>query len=322
MMRWLMMSLVLGSAVGCATWPAEVWRPIILPEVRTIEYRDLDRFPATAIPANKPPHTVANPPPPSSHWHLSLDDAIRMSLENARVIRVLAGPSAVSSGKTIYDAAITQTGIDQAQARFDPALTHKQEWSRTNPPGASTDLADFSRSVITSNANDAYLSNLGLSKTNLLGGQTGLTWIENYVRHPGGGPIVNPLFPGLGLALNPQTTSALALSYTQPLLQGAGFRVNNAPIVIARLNTEISFFQYKDSVQEMVRGVVEAYWSLVQARTDVQARQEQVNLSKFSYERESARLDAGLANTGDVAQAKVAYTQFKASLIAAQANAL
>jgi outer membrane protein TolC len=142
------------------------------------------------------------------------------------------------------------------------------------------------------------------------------------LRFAGGGNIFNPLLPGLGLPLNPQDTKTLQLSYTQPLLQGAGFRYNMAPIVIARLNTEASFFEYKDSVQEMVRGVIEAYWNLVQARTVVWARQKQVELSKFTYEREAARLDAGLADAKDVAQAKVTYTQFKANLVAAQADAL
>lgn len=321
-MRWLMMSLVLGCAVGCATWPSEVWRPIMLPEARTIDYRDPESYPSAKIPVNKAPHTVASLPPMSSHWKLSLDDAIRVALENARVIRVLAGQTAVASGKTIYDAAITQTGIDQAQARFDPALTYKQDWTRPNAPFAVTDITDFRRSVIVSNPSDVVLSNFGLNKINRIGGTAGLTWVENYLRYPGGGPSVNPLFQAFGAAFNPQTSDSLALSYSQPLLQGAGFRVNNAPIVIARLNTEASFFQYKDSVQEMVRGVIEAYWSLVQARTDLWAREKQVELSEFTYQRELARLDAGLADRKDVAQAEVTYTQFKANLVVAEAAML
>ena len=45
--------------------------------------------------------------------------------------------------------------------------------------------------------------------------------------------------PRIG-GLNPQGRSAVALSYTQPLLQGAGAAANLAPIVIARINTEIA----------------------------------------------------------------------------------
>ena len=36
------------------------------------------------------------------------------------------------------------------------------------------------------------------------------------------------------------------------------------------------YFQFKDSMQEQVRGVIDAYWSLVAARTDVWARRQQV----------------------------------------------
>src|SRR5207253_397303 len=167
------------------------------------------------------------------------------------------------------------------------------------------------------NATDSYLSTLGLTQTNLHGGQAGLTWIENSMRFAGGGSVLNPLLPGFGVPLNPQTSSSLALSYTQPLLQGGGFRVNNAPIVIARLNTEMSFFQYKDSVQEMVRSVIEAYWNLVLARINVWARKIQVQQSKEAYDLANARFQTRIADIGLRAQALVTYNQFQANLIAA-----
>ncbi len=87
----------------------------------------------------------------------------------------------------------------------------------------------------------------------MLGGQWALNWTENPTR-----------IKADGLPLNPENPTTVSIGYTQPLLQGAGFAVNTAPIVIARLNTERSYFQYKDSVQEMVRDVIEAYWNLVQ----------------------------------------------------------
>jgi outer membrane protein TolC len=321
MMRSLTMSMTLLAACGCVSAP-DVVHSLILPEARTVQYRDTDQLPAVAIPANSAPRTVIDLRPELVEKRISLDEAIQIALQNTNVVRVLAGTTAVSSGQTIYDAPITQTTIDQAQSRFDPTFSHNNQWTRPNAPQATTDIRDFTRSDIFSNSVDSYTSTLGLTQTNLLGGQSGITWISNPIRYPGGGSILNPTIPGIGLPLNPQVTNSVALTYTQPLLQGAGLAYNRAPIVIARLNTEISFFQYKDSVQEMVRGVIEAYWSLVQARTDTWAREQQVKLSKFTYERELARLDAGLGSKGDVAQAEVTYTQFKASLIAAQANVL
>jgi outer membrane protein TolC len=325
MPRPLLLGLLLLTLCGCDILPGEYRRHVILPEQRTIDYRDPSQFPPALIPNNVPPRTVSNPQPDTAEWRLSLDEAIRIALENARVIRVLAGTTVSSSGQTIYDAAISNTTIDQEQGRFDPALNQKNLWSRTNTPTGSFGLSNAfittgaqlnpfvpSQAIITSNPIDTYMNTLGLSKTNLLGGQSTLNWIENPTRFAGLGP-----FP-----LNPENPHSVELSYTQPLLQGGGYLVNTAPIAIARLNTEQSFYRYKDSVQEMVRGVIEAYWTLVQTRIDVFARTIQVEQSRAAMDREEARLKVRLGDLATLAQARVSYNQFRANLIAAEASVL
>jgi outer membrane protein TolC len=317
MTRPLLLSAALLAACGCASSPAEVWQAacenVILPEQRAIDYRDVARLPPAPLPAVAPPRTVSDPRPETPEWLLSLDEAIRIALENTRVVRTLAGTFAVASGQTIYDAAIANTLIDQARARFDPVLTEKSVWSRTNQPAAVLDPFDPTRSRITGNPVDVFSSDFNLTKTNVLGGQWGLDWMETPTRFPG----------ARGLSLNPETPSSVTLSYTQPLLQGGGFLVNTAPIVIARLDTERSFFQYKDSVQELVRGVIEAYWNLVLARLNVWAREIQVQQFREAYDLENARLKSGLkGDLGSVSQARVTYSQFRANLIAAKADVL
>jgi outer membrane protein TolC len=327
MARRLLLLMVLATAGGCALTAAEMSMNLILPEQRTIDYRDPAQFPPARLPENVPPRTVTDPQPQAPEWQLSLDEAIRIALENAKVIRVLAGTTAVASGQTIYDAAITNTTIDQAQATFDPTAKWNNTFSRTNDPTAIFDPIHLGRSFITSTPTDAYVSDMGLTKTNVLGGQWSLDWMENYQRFYGSSSLFNSSQPGSGLInssfpLDPQTTSAVTLSYTQPLLQGAGYRVNLAPTVIARLNTEQSFFQYKDSVQELVRSVITAYWNLVQTRIVVWAAKIQVDQSGEAFHRAEAQLKTGLAALSDVAQARVTYTQFKAALIADEANVL
>src|SRR5687767_3128743 len=61
---------------------------IIYPEQRTIEYRDPGQFPFIPLPPSSPPATVSRPPDGDVRY-LSLDDAIRICLENDRVIRIL-----------------------------------------------------------------------------------------------------------------------------------------------------------------------------------------------------------------------------------------
>ena len=316
MARPLLLSLTALAVCGCVL-PDYDGCPnplpyVIPPEQRAIEFHDPTNLPPARIPDSAPPRTVSDPRPEATEWKLSLDEAIRIALENAKVIRVLAGTTAVASGQTIYDAAITNTTIDQAQAVFDPALTQNNTWSRTNNPAGEFDPLDPFRSLFVSTPTDAYLGTLGLTKTNMLGGQWQLTATENPTRIAAPGPF----------ALNPQDPTAIQLSYTQPLLQGAGFPVNTAPIVIARLNTEQSYFQYKDSVQEMVRGVIASYWNLVQARIVVWADGIQVRQSEEALNLATAKLKTGLGGLSDVAQARVTYTQFKANLVAAEANVL
>ena len=290
----------------------ELYQKIILPEQRTINYREPDQFPPVPIPNNTPPRTVTDRRPETKEWQLSLDEAIRIALENAKVVRVLAGTSALSTGSTIYDAAITNTTIDQAQAAFDPTLFWNNSINHNNTPLGIFDPSNPLRSLIIGTPTDGYLSDVGVSQTNVLGGKWSFDWTQNPTHFNYPGP-----FP-----LNPERPSAVTLSYTQPLLQGAGFSVNTAPIVIARLNTEISFFQYKDNVQQLVRGTIEAYWSLVQSRVNLWARKIQEQQSKEAFDRETARLVTGFSELGTLSQTRVTYNQFRSSRIAAEADLL
>src|SRR5262245_14315333 len=117
--RWLAVCLAVAAAPGC-TLSGDAFRYVILPEQRVLDVHDPAPLPPVQIPPLPPPRTVSDPRPQTQVWALSLDEAIRVALENARVVRVLAGIAAVSSGSTIYDTAIRLTAIDQEQARFDP----------------------------------------------------------------------------------------------------------------------------------------------------------------------------------------------------------
>lgn len=311
MRRWLLVLLGLTTTLGCLPTDGQIARNVLLPEQRTIDYRDPAALPAIPLPEFEAPRTVSNLQPETPQWQMSLDEAIRIALENARVIRVLTGLSASASGQTIYDTAITNTTIDQEQGRFSPIASQRSTFTRVETPFAVFDFTNGAGRIGGTSTN-TFRSDVGLTKTNVLGGQWSLSWVEEPTRFGGAASSI----------LNPQNRDSLEMSYTQPLLQGGGYLVNTAPIVIARLNTERSYFQYKDSVQELVRGVIEAYWNLVLARTELWARKIQVQQSEEAYEREKARLQTGLTDLGSVSQARVTYNQFRANLIDAQSSVL
>ncbi len=304
----LLVLIAIIGMTGCSRFRKA--RAVVIPEQRTIEYRNPESLPITPLPSYAKPRTVSNPLNGLAPLQLSLDEAIRIALKNSEVVRVLGGFTASSSGRTIYDPGIVNTTIDQARGRFDPNLSINNTFNQNEtaqsiftpgPPGAA---------IIESQA-DSYTLDSSLTDLNAVGGtssvRVGVTYSDTE-------PIGPPL--------NPQANHFAELSYVQPLLQGGGAKANLAPILIANIDTERSFFQYKSSVQQLVRGVIEGYWSLVFARTDRWARQQQVEQAEFAYERELSRKARGLGDLGDVAQTRVALTNFRATLVAAKSNVL
>ena len=285
--------------------------PTLFPEQRSISIRDPSQLQKTRIPDSPPPSKVSDPQPDLQPFYLSLDEAIRTALQNTEVVRVLAGVTATTSGQTIYDPAVTNTGIDEQNARFDPTLGLKNTWNRLETPSASPDTLDPTRSVITGLRTDNFNSTTSLSKQNTLGG----IWDLDINTTP------SRMQPG-SFPLNPQTRSSTSIGYTQPLLKGGRIGANLAPIVLARIDTERSYFQFKDSMQEQVRGVIEAYWSLVAARTDVWARRQQVEQLTEAVRRIEARVAKDLDNAADLAQAKLTLANFRANLVTSEANVI
>jgi outer membrane protein TolC len=311
--RHLMLACSALVAVAAqVAWGQERVFQLFRPDQHAIPFRDPASLPPARLPAMPSPATVSDPRWNTDIQGLGLDEAIRVTLANSQVIRVLTGVTATASGETIYDPAITVPAIDQAKARFDPTVTVQNNFSRQDNPVGAFDPLDPSRALIVGLPTTSYDMNLNVTKVNPLGGTAGF------------GVNVNPTFTRsrVPLPLNPQTPSNVNLSYTQPLLAGAGVRANMAPIVIARLNAERSFFQFKDTVQQSVRGVVQAYWNLVFARTDVWARRQQVEQGEFTLQRAEARMRTGLGDISEVSQARSALANFKATLIGSEANEL
>lgn len=285
--------------------------PLILPEQRTITVRDPSQLQPLPVPQTEAPPTVTDPKADEAARMVSLDDVIRVSLSNSEVVRVLAGVTAVNSGQTVYQPAVSNTIIDQARGRFDPAVVVQNTFNHSENPTAVFDPLDPTNAQIFGITTNNYTLNTQLQQTNITGGTASFGVIQSPSQFKPG------VFP-----LNPQNNSQLGIGYTQPLLLGGGIPANIAPIVIARINTERSFFQFKDAMQDNVRGVIEAYWNVVFARTDVWARQQQVEQGRGAYERASARLRSNIGNAAEVAQTRSAWASFRATLIGSQANLL
>jgi len=283
----------------------------IMPEQRSLSIRSPEQIRSVPIPRTPAPATVSLPQWDANPVYLSLSDVLNRSLENMDVVRVLTGVNANSTGRTIYDVPVNNTGIDAARGAFDPNLSLNNNFLQGDSPGAVPNPGDPNQTLIVGNRNDRNNFNLNLSKRMLTGGVIDFGVVGGDNR-----------FPGLTVPLNPQLQSSTAVQLSQPILQGAGVAVNNAPIVIATLDTERSYFQFKDSVQTHVESIVQGYWDLVLARTELWARQQQVRQLEFALKRAEDRVEVGDARLGDLSQARVAYENFRAVLLVAEGNLL
>jgi outer membrane protein TolC len=298
--RMTLAVVLLGCAlVAVRTSHAQVVPFGTLPEERQIRWRNPASLPRTPIPADaQPPPTVSRRPETPPQTPLELDAAIRQALANSDVIRVLTGVGATNSGQSIFDPAIATARIDQQQALFDPRVDLTNDFLRTEPP-------------LQPNRTDAYDLRLDAVKPLYSGGRFNVGVDVDRTRQQ----------PFRRL-LDPQTRSSASLGFVQPLLQGAGVNVNMVPIVLARIDAESSYFRLKGAVQESVRGVIQAYWDLVAARTQTWAIEQQVKQAEFAVRLESARMRVGTSDVGQLSQANLALANFRANLIASQSNVL
>lgn len=279
----------------------------MLPEQCHTQVRHPAQLCAASIPESGVPPTVLALPADGGH-RLSLEEAIAIAVQNSQVVRILGGEAAISSGRTIYDPAIANAAIDEQRSVFDPRVQVTNDFNRVELPNgqlANVGIQNFGF------RSDGYALSADVSKRTASGGTATFRVGSDRLRF---NPAVFPL--------NPLTTTATEFSYVQPLLRGSGWDANRVPIVVARIETEQSFFQLKGALQRMVADLVRVYWSLVVARLNRDVRQQQVEYAQQVYDQAKARLAAEESDGRDVTQSATTLALLEAELVAADADVL
>ncbi len=223
--------------------------------IQKLEYPDSDQPPLDEAAGAVEPLTLSNPNF-DNIWEVSLEEAIRTSLENGKVLRNLGGRFGSFGGPrpqtgeppvslltnpqvtpSIYDPAIVETdpfrGVESALALFDAQVSSSLTWERLNRPqnvgGQFTQL--FQQQLLGDQGNWTT----GIQKRTA----TGATWgfanstiydnNNNPTRQNNGEPLnlpdgsPNPAFK----VIVPSTwTTNYDFTFNQPLLQGAGVTYN------------------------------------------------------------------------------------------------
>lgn len=123
-----------------------------------------------------------------------------------------------------------------------------------------------------------------------------------------------------GTTINPRYGNTLTLSFTQPLLQNFGFKVNRRDIIIARNNLDISESQLRRVLQDTVYNVEEAYWNLVYFTENLEVKRQSLKLAQDLLAKNMRAVEVGTLAPIEVLSAQSAVATREADILQAEAQ--
>ncbi len=199
---------------------------------------------------------------------LSLRDAVVLTLENNSMVRV------------------QETQIDSAKfallgthSPFDPVITsfYNVNSSSSAPFSQLQGTGAAPTFISTTQIAQFTYSETFATGTNL---QAGLGSNNNYTN--------NSFY-----LYNPYITSLLNFQITQPLLKNGWRFANQAPLVIARRNVDVSRATFAAEVSNNVLQAVGQYWTVVEAHGNLEVAQRSMEAAEATYKHDKRALELG-----------------------------
>lgn len=199
---------------------------------------------------------------------LSLRDAVVLTLENNSFVRIQ---------ETQVD--FSKFALLGAHSPFDPLLTSSYNINSTTSPPFSQLQGTGTAPTVNSTTQFAQFtySQTFETGTNV---QAGLNSNNNYT---------NNSFN----IYNPYINSLLNFQFTQPLLRNGWLFPNRAPLVIARRNLDQSKANFAAEVNNNVLQAVAQYWSVVEARGNLEVSKSSMDAAEATYKRDKRALELG-----------------------------
>jgi outer membrane protein TolC len=167
--------------------------------------------------------------------------------------------------------------ILEAQAQYDPVAGGVAQYTQSITPNANA-LAGTRTTVLNDRFLDANIAKLFRTGTRL-------TLDFNWDRLANNGQFFQ---------LRPQYTPETGFSLVQPLLRDFGWDFSYLVVRVAERTTEGALYQYEANVADFVKQVIDAYFSVMGARANVQVFREAEALAQRTVEENKARVKVGL----------------------------
>jgi outer membrane protein len=199
---------------------------------------------------------------------LSLRDAVVLTLENNSLVRVQE--TQIESSKF---------ALLGTHSPFDPVLTaYYNVNSSTSAPFSQLQGTGAATTFLSTTQNAQFnYSQTFETGTNI---QAALGTNNNYTN--------NSFY-----LFNPYITSLLTFQVVQPLLKNGGLFANRAPLMIARRNLQQSQSNFVAEVNNDVLQAVTQYWSVIEARGNLEVARTSMEAAEATYKRDKRALELG-----------------------------
>jgi len=258
-------------------------KPLKMPDKGVVTDRSLDnrikKSPPSQVRSRKSTLKKSAPGKPdivlTNTLELSLQDVIANTLKNNISIAIQQ-----------FQSQIRKEEIITQEADFDPNLSFEGNATQEKQ------LSSFAVSNPTTQVNTQSF-NLSFDQKLKLGTQYELKFRSDRIE-------TDSNFA----ALSPQYNSRFEVNLTQPLLKNFGLDVNKSNIYIAKNNLNISDFDFKNKVIEVITDAENIYWDLVFSREDLRVQQKSVERAKDLERRVKAQVEVGTMAPLEILQAK------------------
>lgn len=305
------------------------------------EYPDYEQPRLAEVDNAGHPFVVSNPDV-QEVWDVSLEECVGVALQNSKVIR---NAGSIQGNFGFSDALIER--IATLQTTYDPAIVESQTSGQTrlvgptgnvqtpnggidratNPVGVEDALSEFDAQPFLSASTNrldrpqnsggfantfqpSYFRQLdsdltmALSKKSAFGNVTTFRSRTDFTLN-NQASSVRPI-PGDWL-------QNLEAEVNVPLARGAGVQINRIPVVLARINTDISIADFESAVRNLLMDIETAYWDLHNSYRALDAARIGRDSAHVTWKIVYEKYQKGAENAQNEAQSRGQYFQFRAA---------
>ncbi len=120
--------------------------------------------------------------------------------------------------------------------------------------------------------------------------------------------------------MNPVAATHMDISLRQPLLQGFGMALNNRTIRISQINVTAAREQFRSQLLDLVASVLNLYWDLVAANTELKARRQALEITQKFFDDTKKEIAAEAIPPIQLPRAEAEVATRRQEVLIAQAN--